>query len=476
MSTSELITPGHLARKAIIYIRQSTPQQVLSNQESLHLQYALRQRALELGWCADDIQIIDTDLGLTAASAQQRQGFQELASLVALGQVGIILSYEVTRLSRNCSDWYPLLDVCGYQRCLIADRDGVYDPASSNGRLLLGLKGQLSELELHTLRGRLTAGLFNKAQRGELALRLPTGLVRDELGGVAKDPNREVQTRIELVFSSFLRLRSACKVLRFLNAERLLIPRRDGFDDLLWKKPTTAAILAILKNPAYAGAFAYGRSRTTRNPAGQVTTRRLPQDQWRICIQDKYPAFISWETFTQIQAMLEDNYAEYDRNQTRGVPRPGSALLHGLVYCGACGHKMVVQYKKGTRYLCNYLRQQHGVPVCQNIPGDSVDTAVVTAFFQALSPAELDAYATALAAQHETQRQIEHAHWQQIERLRYEAVRAQRQFNQVDPENRLVAAELEQRWEAALRTLKQAEDAYAQQPSGTELYLSSETN
>lgn len=465
MSTSELITPGHLARKAIIYIRQSTPQQVLSNQESLHLQYALRQRALELGWCADDIQIIDTDLGLTAASAQHRQGFQELASLVALGQVGIVLSYEVTRLSRNCSDWYPLLDVCGYQRCLIADRDGVYDPASANGRLLLGLKGQLSELELHTLRGRLTAGLFNKAQRGELALRLPIGLVRDDLGRVAKDPNREVQTRIELVFSSFLRLRSACKVLRFLNEGDLLLPRHDGFGDLVWKKPTTAAILALLKNPAYAGAFTYGRSRTTRNLAGQAITRRLPQDQWRVCVRDKYPAYISWETFTQIQAMLEDNYAEYDRNQTRGVPRPGSALLHGLVYCGACGHKMVVQYKKGTRYLCNYLRQQHGVPVCQNIPGDPVDAAVVTAFFQALSPVELDVYATTLAAQQETQRQIEHAQRQQIERLRYEAARAQRQYNQVDPENRLVAAELEQRWEAALRALKQAEDTSAQQPA-----------
>jgi len=468
MSTSELITPGHLARKAIVYVRQSTPQQVLSNQESLHLQYALRQRALELGWLADDIQIIDADLGLTAASAQQRQGFQELVSLVALGQVGMILSYEVTRLSRNCSDWYPLRDVCAYKRCLIADRDGIYDPASPNGRLLLGLKGQLSEMELHTIRGRMTAGLLNKAQRGELALRLPVGLVRDERGHVSKDPNREIQARLELIFSTFLRLRSACKVLRFLNAERLLIPRRDGFGDLVWKKPTTAAILAILKNPAYAGAFAYGRSRTTRDPAGQVTTRRLPQDQWRICIRDKYPAFISWETFTQIQAMLEDNYAEYDRNKTRGVPRPGSALLHGLVYCGACGHKMVVQYKTGTRYLCNYLRQQHGVPVCQYIPGDPVDAAVVAAFFQALSPAELDAYATALAAQHETQRQIEHAHRQQIERLRYEAARAQRQFNQVDPENRLVAAELEQRWEAALRTLKQAEDTYAQQPSGAE--------
>jgi DNA invertase Pin-like site-specific DNA recombinase len=462
MHRSELVTPQHLARKAIIYIRQSSPHQVLSNQESLRLQYALEQRALSLGWRPEDIEIIDADLGLTGASAQHREGFKELVSQVTLGQVGIILSSEVTRLSRNCSDWYPLLDLCGYKNCLIADGDGVYDPATPNGRLLLGLKGQLSELELHTIRARMTAGLLNKAKRGELALKLPVGLVREDSGKVVKDPNREIQERIDLIFSTFLRLKSASKVLRFFNDHALLIPRRDRFGDLVWKKPTVAAIIDTLKNPAYAGAFVYGRTRTIRDPSGKVTQKRLPMDQWRICVKDKYPTYIGWETFEKIQAMLRDNYAEYDRNKSRGVPRPGSALLHGILYCGECGHKMVVQYKGGTCYLCNCLHQQYGVPVCQNIPGDPIDERVVEAFFQALSPIELDAYARAVAVQKEADEKIELAHRQQLERLRYQVELAWRQFNRVDPDNRLVAAELEKRWEAALRTLRQEEEVYTQ--------------
>src|SRR3712207_4181271 len=218
--SSDLVMPRHLCRKAIIYIRQSTPHQVLTNQESLHLQYALRQRAIELGWHPEEIEVIDSDLGVSAIAAHHREGFKELAAKVALGQVGIILSIDVTRLSRNCSDWYPLLDLCGFKRCLIADRDGVYDPATANGRLLLGLKGQISELELYTIRARLTAGLLSKAERGELALQLPVGLVRDERGLVRKDPNLEVQHRLALVFSTFLQVRSASKAAKVLNEDR----------------------------------------------------------------------------------------------------------------------------------------------------------------------------------------------------------------------------------------------------------------
>jgi len=375
----------------------------------------------------------------------------------------MILSVDVTRLSRNCSDWYPLLDVCGYRGCLIADRDGIYDPGSANGRLLLGLKGQLSELELHTIRARMTAGLLNKAQRGELALSLPIGLVRNAIGKVHKDPNREIQDRLDLIFTTFLRVRSASKVLQFLNTHDLCLPRRDRFGDVIWKKPTVAAILQILKNPAYAGAFVYGKTRSVRKDPTSPHTQevRLPMDQWKIRINDVYPAYISWETFEQIQQMLLDNYAAYDRNKSRGVPRDGAALLHGIVYCGECGHKMVVQYKGGTRYLCNYLRQQYHVPVCQYIHADPVDRQVVEAFFQALSPVELDVYADAVAAQQTTAQQMTHAHQQHLERLRYEATLAQRQFNRVDPDNRLVAAELEKRWESALAELKQAEEAEA---------------
>src|SRR4051794_21851607 len=417
MTNSELITPQHLARKAIIYVRQSTPHQVLSNQESLRLQYALQQRALDLGWRPEQIEIIDTDLGLTAATAEHRIGFKDLIARVTLGEVGLILSYEVTRLSRNCSDWYPLLDLCGYKRCLIADRDGIYDPASPNGRLLLGLKGQLSELELYTIRARMTAGLINKAERGELALQLPVGLLRDASGVVVKDPNREVQARIELVFSTFLRLRAANKVLRTFSDEQLELPRCDRFGDVVWKGPKIAMILGVLKNPAYAGAFVYGRSRAQHraaNPA-QMTQKRLPLAQWRIRVNDVYPAYISWETFLQIQAMLQENYAEDDRNKSRGIPRPGKALLHGLVYCGECGHKLLVQYKRGTRYLCNFLRQQYRVPVCQYLPADPIDAWVVAAFFEALSPVELDVYAQVVASQQELHAQLDQARRQYLE-------------------------------------------------------------
>jgi DNA invertase Pin-like site-specific DNA recombinase len=463
MTASELITPAHLQKKAVIYVRQSTLTQVIFNQESLRLQYALQQRAQSLGWRAEDIEVIDADLGLTGASAQHRSGFQELVTKVTLGQTGIILSSDVTRLSRNCSDWYPLLDVCGYRGCLIADQDGVYDPGSTNGRLLLGLKGQLSELELHTIRARMTAGLLNKARRGELALTLPVGLMRDTAGRVHQDPHQEVHDRLQLIFATFLQKRSASKVLEFLNHHDLLLPRRDRFGDLVWKRPTVAAILQILKNPAYAGAFVYGRTRTVHpDPASPRAKQiRLPQQEWKIRVPDVYPAYISWSTFEQIQSMLADNYATYDRNKTRGVPRPGAALLQGMVACGECGHKMVIQYKHGPRYLCNYLRQQYRVPVCQHIPADAVDAQVVEAFFQALSPLELDVYEQAVTAQQAEEAQVTHAHEQRFARLRYEASLAQRQFLQVDPDNRLVAAELEQRWEAALTELKRAQEVQA---------------
>src|SRR5215471_3880318 len=304
MTASELITPTHLQKKAIIYVRQSTLTQVLFNQESLRLQYALEQRAQTLGWRAEDIEVIDADLGLTGASAQYRSGFQELVTKVTLGQAGIILSSDVTRLSRNCSDWYPLLDVCGYRDCLIADQDGIYDPGSTNGRLLLGLKGQLSELELHTIRARMTAGLLNKARRGELALTLPVGLMRDAAGRVQQDPHQEVHDRLQLIFATFLQKRSASKVLELLQHHDLLLPRRDRFGDLVWKRPTAAAILKILKNPAYAGAFVYGRTRTVHpDPASPRAKQiRLPQQEWKIRIPDVYPAYISWSTFEQIEA------------------------------------------------------------------------------------------------------------------------------------------------------------------------------
>jgi len=329
---SELVKPHHLRRRAVIYVRQSTPHQVLNNQESLRLQYALHGRARALGWHEADIEVIDSDLGTSGAAIDHRRGFKELVARVTLGEVGLILSIDVTRLARNCSDWYPLLDVCGHRECLIADRDGVYDPGTPNGRLLLGLKGTISELELHTIRSRLTAGLLAKAERGELALPLPVGLVRDAAGVVTKTPDREVQARIALVFDTFLQRRTAVRVVRTLHERGLALPRRDRDGQTCWRRPTIPAVTTMLKNPAYAGAFVYGRAQMgpRRRGDGRTMHKCRSLEEWKIVVKDKYPAFIDWKTFERIQTMLRDNRAEYLLNKTRGIPRDGAALLHGI--------------------------------------------------------------------------------------------------------------------------------------------------
>jgi DNA invertase Pin-like site-specific DNA recombinase len=461
MTRSELITPAHLERRAVIYIRQSSPQQVISHQESLRLQYDLRQRALACGWPESAIDLIDTDLGQTARTTQGRVGFAELVSRVTLGEVGIIFSYDVTRLARNCTDWYQLLDLCGFRACLVGDQDGIYDPATPNGRLLLGLKGLISELELHTIKARLHAGLLNKARRGELVLSLPVGLVRDLAGRFVKHPDAEVRERIDLTFATFLRVKSLHGVVREMTSARLLLPRRArGGDDgaIVWRRPTAAAISSMLRNPAYAGTFVYGRTRfQPRVPAGPSRKQPLPPDQWQFIVPDKYPAYIDRDTHAAIQAILRDNYQEYSRRRSRGIARCGAALLQGLVYCGQCGNKMTVQYQAAARYVCNHHKMQSGGKECQRVPIAPVDAWVVGRFWEALTAAELDRYDEAVAAVDEQRRQLQRARSQQLTRLRYEAVLAEKQYRLVDPENRLVAAELERRWEQALQSLRQAE-------------------
>jgi DNA invertase Pin-like site-specific DNA recombinase len=462
MFTSALVQAHHLARQAIVYVRQSSPHQVLTHQESLRLQHALRQRAEQLGWSPASIQVIDADLGQTGRTAERRSGFQELVTRVSTDQVGIIFSYEVIRLARNCTDWYPLLDVCGFRRCLIADCDGVYDPGTVNGRLLLGLKGQISELELHTIRNRLHVALVQKAHRGELAQRLPAGLVRDGTGRVRKDPHQEVQSRIALVFDRFQEQRSLGKVVHSLRHHHLRIPRADRWGEIAWRWPTRAAVASILQNPAYAGAYVWGRTEATWKGSKRLQ-KRLPQAQWKICLREKYPAYISWERFEKIQAMLQDNYNQYQHNRSRGVPRPGKALLQGIVYCARCGHKLVVQYKGGTQYLCNYLRTQQKAPLCQRIPADAIDQWVVEQFFAAFAATELDLYTLTLQNREHEQQHLRKACQQQLQRLHYEAQVAERQFHRADPDNRLVTAELERRWEQALRAVEEAEDAARRQ-------------
>ena len=475
---SELVTPSHLARKAVVYIRQSTPHQVVSNQESLRLQYALRQRARELGWREAAIDVIDADLGLSGASIAQRSGFKELVGRVGLSEVGLILSIDVTRLARNCTDWYPLLDICGLRGCLIADRDGVYDPGTPNGRLLLGLKGSISELELHTIRSRLTAGLLAKAERGELAVMLPIGLMRDPSGVVVKDPDMAVQGRLGLVFQLFLQLRSVAKVMRALNERDLELPRRDRYGDLCWTRATLAAVAAILKNPAYAGAFVYGRTRFRPPKREGALPQKAPRpmEEWRIVVKDRYPAYIDWPIYEKIRSVIRDNRAEYMRIKTRGAPRNGELLLHGIAWCARCGHKMYVRYKGGGEYVCNHLRTQEGQPTCQHIRAAHIDA---DAFLTALAPAELDALSRSRRVQQQTNNALRSSAERELERKRYTAALAERQFNRADPDNRLVASELERRWEAALNDVRAAEEALARQtpPKAiTQVAISKELN
>jgi DNA invertase Pin-like site-specific DNA recombinase len=465
MLTSELIKPHHLRRLAIVYVRQSSPHQVLTNTESRRLQLALRQRAEQLGWASENVRVLESDTAQSASTLAGRAGFQELVTLVSTDQVGIIFAYDAQRLARNCTDWYPLLDVCGFRQCLIADGDGVYDPADPNGRLLLGLKGQIAEWELHTLQRRCLDALEAKAQRGELNQILPAGLERDAAGVVRKAAHQEVQERLALVFDTFWKQKSIAKTVRDLRQRGLSIPRKDRFGQLVWRSPTVSSIGSILTNPAYAGAYVRGRTQPYRNAQGKMRQRRLPMDRWRICLHDQYPPYVSWERFQAIYAMIQDNYQQYDRNRTRGVPRPGKALLHGLVCCGECGHKMVVQYKGGTRYLCNYLRGQHQTPVCQHLPGDAIDAWVVQQFFSALSAAELDLFTSSQQQASQEQARVARAWEQQLQRLRYQAQLAERQFLAADPDNRLVTSELERRWEEALRAHHEAEAAWQREQS-----------
>jgi len=420
MNPGSKITPAHLEHAAVVYIRQSSMRQVEENLESQDLQYQLAQRAQSLGWAKARIQIIDDDLGKSAISSANRSGFQNLAAAVGLGQVGIILVTDVSRLARNCGDWYRLLDLASVYGTLISDASGIYDPRIYDDRLLLGLKGTFSEAQWYSLRTQLGAAKLNKAKRGELHLRLPVGLVRVSDERVALHPDAQVQSAIRHVFAEFERLGSAHKVLRALRDEGLSLPRREGsswMEDVIWVRPTFAAIYALLKNPAYAGAYAYGKQHRTHLPGDAHKVVTLPE--WPVLRPEAFPGYIPWDTYLANQRRLAENAAGIQWK--RGAPREGLALLQGMAICARCGRLLHVHYTHASAYVCDHATQQYGDRRCQTFTVAYIDPCIEQLFLQAVQPARLQAALAALD-QIEAHRQSLLAHWRvRLERARYDS-------------------------------------------------------
>jgi DNA invertase Pin-like site-specific DNA recombinase len=465
------ITATHLQRLACIYIRQSSLKQVMQNQESQLIQRDLVKQALSLGWSRERIQVVDSDQGLSGEESSHRQGFRDLVAAVSLGHVGIIFGYQASRLARNNSDWYHLLDLAAVFGTLIADCDGIYDPKLFNDRLLLGLKGTMSEAELHIMRQRLEAGRLNQVRRGEYRQHLPTGLVRLDDGTVIKDPDDQIRHTIELVLQKFAELGSCQKVLRYFHQHNIFLPRRQsaGYQagELLWKPAMDAAIYDIIRNPAYAGAFAYGRRQTdpTRRSPGRRGTGVIHRlmSEWIHLQHNVYPAYITWEQYLANQEQLRQNAAHFKEEKVDkacGAAREGAALLQGLVVCGECSYHMSVAYKSSQCYFCTALRKRTGQGHCACIHGPTIDEVVVQAFFEAIQPAQLDALSAIVAQQQAEQKQLLRQRTEQLERARYEARLAERQYKAVDPDNRLVAASLENQWEEKLLQLQETQEAY----------------
>lgn len=466
MNDSGKVKLTHTRRTAVVYIRQSSPQQVEYNRESTARQYALVERACELGWAKEQVIVVDEDLGLSGSGSVQRSGFARMTAEVALGHVGIVLGLEVSRLARNNADWYRLLDLCGMTDTLIGDSDGIYHPAVFNDRLILGLKGTMSEAELHILRARLDGGIRNKAARGELRRGLPVGFVwGEEDGEVRFHPDEAVVGAIGTVFSKFTELGSVRKVWLWLHSEGLSFPSRQSmYSPIRWVAPTYTAIHHVLTNPVYAGAYAYGKCRHERYVDEQgrfrKRTRHLPQAEWAVLLPDHHPGFIDWATYQANQARIDSN-VHPEPHQAGGAVREGAALLQGLATCGKCGRHLHTHYSgrnASPGYHCSGKDIVHGRGVyCLNIGGVQIDKAVTDAFLRALTPAAVEATEQAM-------RQLEADHdaalgqWLlAVERASYEAERAERQYRAVEPENRLVARGLETEWEKRLRDLTAAE-------------------
>jgi DNA invertase Pin-like site-specific DNA recombinase len=471
MEAHAKITASHLKRDAYLYIRQSTVRQVFENQESTKRQYALRQRAVALGWPTERVIVIDHDLGQSAATGGDREGFQRLVAEVGMGRVGIVLGLEVSRLARNSSDWHRLLEICALSHTLILDEDGVYNPCDFNDRLLLGLKGTMSEAELHVLHARLRGGLLNKARRGELQAPLPVGFAYDARRHVVLDPDTQVQASLRHFFATYRRTGTASATVRALREERALMPRRirrgDKKGDLVWGELGHWRALQLLHNPRYAGAFFFGRCRSRRLADGKVKIDLLPRDEWQTLLTGAHAGYISWDEYESNQRLLREHAQAHGEDRRRSPPREGPSLLQGLVLCGKCGARMTVRYhQRGTALRPNYLCQRDGIEharrICQEVPGAGLDEAVGDLLVAMMTPVALE---VALTVQHELTTRIEQADQlrsKHVERARYEADLARRRFMQVDPENRLVADSLEAEWNDRLRALAEAQEDYEQ--------------
>jgi DNA invertase Pin-like site-specific DNA recombinase len=464
--SSSKIHDSHLDRLAIVYVRQSTMAQVVEHRESAEMQYKLAYRAAALGWPRHRVMVIDDDQGQSGSSAEHRLGFQRLMAEVSLRHVGIVLGIEMSRFARSNKDWHHLLELCGIFETLLADQDGVYDPADYNDRLLLGLKGTMSEAELHILRNRLQHGKRNKAERGELYAHLPRGFVKSASGKVMLDPDEQVQSVIRLFFEEFEVLGSGRKLLRWLLAHDIRLPLRPArgphLGELTWTRPSHGAVHKLLHHPIYAGAYSYGRCRIDRRAKvpGRAGSGRvqLPMEQWQVLKQDHLPSYITWEQYLSNLKCLAQNAF---RSATRGATRDGQALLGGVIRCGRCGRRMSVAYndhRNEGRYVCHFAEPGSH---CQSIQTREVDRLVEQQVLAALQPCALE---LSLKAANEIEAHRSHldVQWQQrLERATYETQRARRQFNAVEPENRLVARELEKCWEQALRDQQNAEEEYA---------------
>jgi DNA invertase Pin-like site-specific DNA recombinase len=428
----------------------------------------LQERAVALGWSAEQIVVVDCDQGLSGASAVDRAGFQTLVAEVGLGHVGIVLGLEVSRLARSSADWHRLLEICALTETLILDEEGIYDPAHFNDRLLLGLKGTMSEAELHVLYARLRGGILTKASRGELKMPLPVGLCYTEQGQVVLDPDQQVQQALRVFFETFARTGTACRTVRAFAAQGLLFPRRvrRGLHkgELTWGPLGHNTTLHVLHNPRYAGAFFFGRSRHRKAADGRLHSTALPREQWHALLPDAHPGYISWATYEENLRRLQANAQAQGLERRASPPREGPALLQGLVVCGRCGRRMTVRYhQRSTRlvpdYLCQSVGIEHGRPRCQQVLGTALDAAIGDLLVAVVTPLALE---VALAVQQELATRVREAdrlRQQQVERTRYAADLAQRRFLQVDPANRLVAAVLEAEWNEQLRLLAEAQAA-----------------